>query len=119
MCLPKNGMAMFTSETGQQALSLLQQLPGKVGCDVQRSRFVEAKIPDPNFSLTPLLTNRQWLWEGAFLITHRLEFDIFKGVTDVTVVGDNYSDYETMMTVINDQRLIPAIVDKGRYQHVF
>ena len=48
MCLPKNGMAMFTSETGQQALSLLQQLPGKVGCDVQRSRLVEEKIPEPN-----------------------------------------------------------------------
>ena len=59
MCLPKNGMAMFTSETGQQALSLLQQLPGKVGCDVQRSRCVEEKIPDPNFSLTPLLTMRR------------------------------------------------------------
>lgn len=27
----QNGMAMFTSETGQQALSLLQQLPGKAG----------------------------------------------------------------------------------------
>ena len=59
MCLPKNGMAMFTSETGQQALSLLQQLPGKVGCDVQRSRCVEEKIPEPNFSLTPLLTMRR------------------------------------------------------------
>ena len=59
-----------------------------------------------------------WLWEGAFVITHYLEFDVFKGVTDVTVVGDNYSDYETIMTVINDQRLIPAIVDEGRYQHV-
>ena len=59
MFLPKNGMAMFTSETGQQALSLLQQLPGKVGCDVQRSRCVEEKIPEPNFSLTPLLTMRR------------------------------------------------------------
>jgi len=27
----QNGVAMFTSETGQQALSLLQQLPGKAG----------------------------------------------------------------------------------------
>ena len=59
-----------------------------------------------------------WLWEGAFVITHYLEFDIFKGVTDVTVVGDNYSDYEIMMTVIIDQRLIPAIDGEGGYQLV-
>ena len=58
-----------------------------------------------------------WLWEGAFVITHYLEFDIFKGATDVTVVGDNYSDYE-IKTVINNQRLIPAIDGEGGYQHV-
>ena len=106
MFLPKNGMAMFTSETGQQALSLLQQLPGKVGCDVQRSRkkrFLTLIFHWLHYSL----------WEGAFVITHY----IFKGVTDVTVVGDNYSDYE-IKTVINNQRLIPAIDGEGGYQHV-
>ena len=58
-----------------------------------------------------------WLWEGAFVITHYLEFDTFKVVTDVTV-GDNYIDDDIMRKVINDQRLIPAIDGLGRYRHV-
>ena len=60
---------------------------------------------------------RYWLWEEAFVITHYLEFDTFKGVTDVTV-GDNYIDDDIMRKVINDQRLIPAIDGPGRYRHV-
>ena len=112
MCLPKNGMAMFTSETGQQALSLLQQLPGKVGCDVQRSRLVEEKIPEPNLKFFIDSTIDYEKEHLSLLITQS------STSLRVTVVGDNYSDYEIMMTVINDQRLIPAIDGEGGYQHV-